>query len=244
MTTARPATAGGALARARRGRAAARVLHRHPRLRLAALLSLPGAVAGGRLPRLARGPVRRPRSGPRTPSPATWSARVTLDNFQTLLAEPVYRTIALRTRRRRGGGDGRRRADRAADRVLHGQGGVAAGAAGAGRGGPHPAVGELPGQGVRLAGDARARTASVDWALHPLGLHGPGYGLLATVADAGLPVAAVHDPADLRRARAGARLAARGVRATSARRPGGPSGRSCCRCCSRPSSPGRSSRSR
>ena len=111
------------------------------------------AVARGGLPRLARGHVRHRvldhrhlhrRRGP----------HVTLENFQTLLGDPVYRTIALRTvgvasavtvstpssrcrspstwPRWRGRGRG-----------------------GDGRGDPHPAVGQLPGQGVRVAGDAR-----------------------------------------------------------------------------------------
>ena len=40
----------------------------------------------------------------------------------------------------------------------------------------------------------------------------PGFGIPAAVIDAVLPVAAVHDPADLQRSRAAARLAARGVR--------------------------------
>ena len=61
----------------------------------------------------------------------------------------------------------------------------------------------------------------VDWALQPFGLHGPGYGLPATIITLVLPVAAVHDPADLRRARAGARLAARGSADLGAQARGG-----------------------
>ena len=76
----------------------------------------------------------------------------------------------------------------------------------------HAAVGVLPRQGLRLAGDGAAGdrrdrlAAQAVRALRPRlrrGRHHP---------HADLPVAAVHDPADLRRARAAARLAARRVR--------------------------------
>ena len=49
----------------------------------------------------------------------------------------------------------------------------------------------------------------INWALHPFGIGGPGYGLVATVARVQLPLAAVHDPARLRRVRADPRLAPR-----------------------------------
>ena len=42
----------------------------------------------------------------------------------------------------------------------------------------------------------------LDWALKPLGLSGPGFGDIAIWLDLHLPLAAVHDPADLRRPRA------------------------------------------
>ena len=51
----------------------------------------------------------------------------------------------------RGGGDGHRRAARVPDRVLHGEGRLAADAEPARRRGPDAAVGELPRQGLRLA---------------------------------------------------------------------------------------------
>ena len=38
---------------------------------------------------------------------------------------------------------------------------------------------ELPGEGLRLADDAVRPTGSINWALNPLGPHGPGYGLIA-----------------------------------------------------------------
>ena len=63
--------------------------------------------------------------------------------------------IALRTLGVAGDGDRGGRADRAADGVLHGEGRPAAGAPAAGRRDPHPAVGELPGQGVRVADHAQ-----------------------------------------------------------------------------------------
>src|SRR5215211_2329887 len=94
--------------------------------------------------------------------------------------------------------------------VLHGQGGPAPLAAAAAGGRAHPAVGQLPGQGVRLAGDGGRRRGA--------GL-GPGPGRAARprvragrgLAGPGLPVAALHDPAHLRRPRPAARLAARGL---------------------------------
>ena len=52
----------------------------------------------------------------------------------------------------------------------------------------------------------------LEWMLAPFGLHTPGYGLTGDDHHAVVPLAAVRDPADLRRARAGARLAARGIR--------------------------------
>ena len=69
---------------------------------------------------------------------------------------------------------------------------------------PDAAVGDVPRQGVRLARHVR-NDGPIDWVLAPFGLASPGYGLFATVVDAGLPVAAVHDPADVRRPGAAAR---------------------------------------
>ena len=59
----------------------------------------------------------------------------------------------------------------------------------------------------------------IDWLGAPFGLALAGLRADRHHRHAGLPVAAVHDPADLRRARAAAGLAARGVRPTSAARP-------------------------
>ena len=59
----------------------------------------------------------------------------------------------------------------------------------------------------------------LNWALSPLDLSGPGFGNVADLARLHVPVAAVHDPARLRGARADPELAARGLRPTWA--PGG-----------------------
>ncbi len=106
---------------------------------------------------------------------------------------------------------------------------------------PAAAVGELPGEGVLLAGDPRPGERRAE--ARPSGFS-PGFGHDRARDPARLPVAAVHDPADLRRPRAPARLAAR--RVGRPRRQGVPhrSGRWCCRCSCRRSSPDRSSRSR
>ena len=85
----------------------------------------------------------------------------------------------------------------------------------------------------------------LDWAIAPLGLHGPGLSdIMQHVDRAQLPVAAVHDPAALRRLRANSELAARSVvrpgRRAASRRSGGSS----CRSSFRHSSRARSSPSR
>ena len=92
----------GALTRGRRRgpRTAARVLSRHPGLRLGALLSLPALwLVVAYLGSLAAMFVT-----------AFWTTdtftgnvvrTVTLENFQTLLGDSVYRTIALRSAWRR-----------------------------------------------------------------------------------------------------------------------------------------------
>ena len=85
----------------------------------------------------------------------------------------------------------------------------------------------------------------VDWLLTPLGIPAPGLTeLCELVARVLVPVAAVHDPADLRGPRADPGLAARGVRRP--RRPGlaRRSGGSSCRSSFPRSSRARSSRSR
>ena len=135
----------------------------------------------------------------------------TLDNFREVISSDIYRTVILRTHRRGRRGDRDRRGARVPDGVLHGEGGFAPGPAAAGGRRAHPAVGELSGQGVRVAG-MLADDGVVDWSLEPFGLRGPGYGLTATVIVLSVPVAAVHGAADLRRAGTAAGLAAGGLR--------------------------------
>ena len=193
----------------RGGRSVARVLARHPGLRLGALLSLPALwLVVAYLGSLAAMFVT-----------AFWTTdtftgnvvrTVTLENFQTLLGDPVYRAIALRTV-----------GVAAAVTVVDGLVALPVAFYMAKVAGPR-------GRQVMVVAILTPLWASylvkayswrvmlgengaINWALHPFGLSGPGYGLFATVLDAGLPVAAVHDPADLRRPRACARLAARGV---------------------------------
>ena len=116
-------------------------------------------------------------------------------------------------------------------------------AAAAGDRGADAAVGVVPRQGVRLARDAVVeRPGRVDRGA----VRARDAGLRARRHHdhAGLPVAAVHDPADLRRPRAGARTRCSRPRPTSAPARGRRCGGWCCRWCSRRSSPGRSSPSR
>ena len=84
---------------------------------------------------------------------------------------------------------------------------------------PAAAVGELSRPGLRMAGDPARRTARSTGCSSGSGSARPGSTRRArSLGRVRLPLAAVHDPADLRRARAGAALAARGVSAISARR--------------------------
>ena len=93
-------------------------------------------------------------------------------------------------------------------------------------------------------GRCSASRAIINWLLAPFGLSGPGQVVLRALARVHVPLAPVHDPADLRGARAYPELVARGV--GRPRRPlaadvleGDGAARR-----SRPSSPARSSRSR
>ena len=101
-------------------------------------------------------------------SPARWSATFTWTTSEAVADEPVYRHVALRRIGGRRGGDriyvlialpmafymakvaSPRCAAAARDRA------------------PHPAVGELSGEGVRLAGHARRRGV-IDWLLGRVG---------------------------------------------------------------------------
>ena len=101
-----------------------------------------------------------------------------LDNFKKLFQDDVYRTVVVRTILVAVVGHRHRRRAGAAGRVLHGQdraGPVVREAAG--RRAADAAVGELPRQGVRLAGDGHARRRA------RLGASAgrPGFGLTAVI---------------------------------------------------------------
>ena len=114
--------------------------------------------------------------------------------------------------RRRRRGDHRRHRDRVPDRVLHGPDRGAAGACHPVRPRAAAAVGELPRQGLRLAGDPPAgRVARVVPRPVRPGRGQPGLFGLVDGHRVLLPLAAVHDPADLRRPRADPGVPAGGV---------------------------------
>ena len=148
-------------------------------------------------------------------------------NLHDVYTEPLYRTVALRTIGVALLVTRHRRDHRAADGAVHEQGRHAA----TSRrllvvAVLDAAVGELPGQGVRVAQPARRRPARCS---RLTGGHTPGYGLTGNRHHAGLSVAAVHGDPGLRRLRTGAatrcsRRAPTWVRARAAR-----CDRSCCR---------------
>ena len=138
--------------RAALGRRLSTFFYRHPRVGLAVLLARPARLAGRRLPRLA---VRAPARLVVGHEPVHVRGRARLHARQL---PPDLRGGRLP----RGGvaddqdgraRHGRRRGARVSDRVLHGAGRVAADAQPARRRGADAAVGELPGQGLRVADD-------------------------------------------------------------------------------------------
>ncbi len=207
------------------------------------LLGPAGGLVRGGLPRLAGDPPaervlvpqpdhlgRRPRVQPEQLPAADRATRSTGRSCSRTV------TIAL-------AGHDHRHAPGLPDRLLHGPGGVAADPLAAVHGRAPAALVELPRPGLRLAdhpgpGRAARRPARAG--------RPPGTGLLRCLdlARLQLPLAAVHDPADLRRLRADPGLAVRGLgrprRAGRGRRSGGWSCRSSCR----PWRPARSSPSR
>ena len=107
---------------------------------------------------------------------------------------------------------GHRRAARLPDRLLHGPGRLAAHARDARRRRADAALGGLPRQGLRLADRSSRATASSSGCSARSASRRPGLDELAQrLARLQLPVAAVHDPADLRRAGADPDLTARGI---------------------------------
>ena len=132
-------------------------------------------------------------------------------NFQELAETPVYRND-----RRPHGGDRRRRdghgrAARVPDRLLHGQGGHAAGAGAARGGGAHAALVELPREGLLVA-DHAPGVRDRELGARALRAARPGLRERGHLARVLVPLAAVHGAADLRRARAHPELDARRVR--------------------------------
>ena len=137
----------------------------------------------------------------------------------------------------------RRRGARLSDRVLHGARRLAADARDPDRRGRDAAVGQLPREGLRLADDARAR-GRVELGARPARAGRPRAHRNRALARLHLPLAAVHDPARLRRARADPAIRSSRRRRTSAHGRCARSSASSCRSRSRRSSPARSSRSR
>ena len=133
-----------------------------------------------------------------------------LQNFQELIETPVYRHDRPAHRRDRGAGDDHRRDPRVPDRVLHGQGRVAAGAGAARRRGADAALVELPGQGLHVADHALERRHR-ELGARAVRAERPGLRERRHLARVLVPLAAVHDPADLRRAGADPELADRRV---------------------------------
>ena len=188
------------------------------------------ALARRALPRLAASCCSSSAFWSTTTSPATSSSE--LDARQLPDAAHRARSTA-RSRSARSASpcrDADRRAARAADRVLHGQGRRSAALRRAARDRDHDAaVGRATWSRVRVAGHAHPRRRRrLDAA--PFGLHGPGFGLTATIITLSylwLPYMVLPIYAG---ARAAARLAARGVRRPRRqRRPHVPRA-SCSRC--------------
>ena len=164
----------------RRGpRTAARVLSRHPGLRLGALLSLPALwLVVAYLGSLAAMFVT-----------AFWTTdtftgnvvrTVTLENFQTLFGDPVYRTIALRT-------VGMASAVTIVDALIALPISFYMAKVAGPRARSVMVVAILTPLWASYLVKAYSwrvmlgENGAINWALHPLGLRGPGYGLLATV---------------------------------------------------------------
>ena len=182
------------------GRRLSSFLHRHPRLRLGLLLTPPLSwlllAYLGSLAVLFVAAFWR-----LDPFTAEVVHDYGFQNFRQLWESDVYRAITQRTVADRRGGDRHRRRARVPDRLLHGEGRLAADAEPARRRDPAAALGELPRQGLRLAD-------------HPPGAGDPELGARAAralrprlrerrhLARLLVPLAAVHDPAGLRGPRA------------------------------------------
>jgi putative spermidine/putrescine transport system permease protein len=171
--------AGHAVRRRRGTRSAARVLAQHPRLRLGALLSLPALwLVVAYLGSLAAMFVT-----------AFWTTdtftgdvvrTVTLENFRTLLGDPVYRSIALRT-------VGVAVAVTVVDALIALPVAFFMAKVAGPRARQVMVVAILTPLWASYLVKAYSwrvmlgENGAVNWALHPFGLSGPGYGLFATV---------------------------------------------------------------
>jgi putative spermidine/putrescine transport system permease protein len=160
-------------------RALSRTLHAHPRLRLGALLSLPGLwLVVAYLGSLAAMFVT-----------AFWTTdtftgdvirTVTLDNFRTLLSDSVYRSIALRTL-------GVATTVTVVDALIALPVAFYMAKVAGRRTRQVMVVAVLTPLWASYLVKAYAwrvmlgENGAINWALHPLGLSGPGYGLFATV---------------------------------------------------------------
>ena len=160
-------------------RALSRTLHAHPRLRLGALLSLPGLwLVVAYLGSLAAMFVT-----------AFWTTdtftgdvirTVTLDNFRTLLSDSVYRSIALRTL-------GVAATVTVVDALIALPVAFYMAKVAGRRTRQVMVVAVLTPLWASYLVKAYAwrvmlgENGAINWALHPLGLRGPGYGLFATV---------------------------------------------------------------
>jgi len=160
-------------------RALSRTLHAHPRLRLGALLSLPGLwLVVAYLGSLAAMFVT-----------AFWTTdtftgdvirTVTLDNFRTLLSDSVYRSIAVRTL-------GVAATVTVVDALIALPVAFYMAKVAGRRTRQVMVVAVLTPLWASYLVKAYAwrvmlgENGAINWALHPLGLSGPGYGLFATV---------------------------------------------------------------
>ncbi len=191
------------------GRRLSTFFYRHPKIRLAALLALPVGwlvlVYFGSLFVLLLSSLWET-----DPFTRDVVHTLTLENFQRIIETPVFRDVAWRT------------IQMAVlvtladivlafpDRVLHGPCRLASHTRRPRHRSAHAALGQLPREGLRLADDPLRRRG------HQLGARSDSALVRRvldrrTLAHLHVPLAAVHDPADLRRPRADPGLAARGV---------------------------------
>ncbi len=150
------------------GRRLSTFLFRRPRLRPGRSAAPPrSAGSGSRTSARSRCSSSR-RSGTR-PVHHHVVHEFSLDNFRTLLEEPVYRTITLRTLGMAICSDDHRCDPRLPDRLLHGARRVTSRTGGTRRRGADAPVGELPREGLCLA-DILAEDGVLNWVLEPVGL--------------------------------------------------------------------------